>query len=90
MNLYLLTQEQNTCYDTYDSMIVCNETEEDAKEMLPYSNGEPFETFKTHHEKYSWEIMDWATSSEYVNCKLIGIANENIKIGIILTSFNAG
>ena len=31
MNLYLLTQNENNGYDTYDSMVVSAENEEDAK-----------------------------------------------------------
>ena len=38
MNLYLLTQDVNMGWDTYDSAIVCAESEEEAVKIHP--NGE--------------------------------------------------
>jgi len=35
MNLYLLTQESNNDYDTFDSCIVASETEEEARLTHP-------------------------------------------------------
>ena len=35
MNLYLLTQDVNNSYDTYDSAIVCADDEEDARFISP-------------------------------------------------------
>ena len=35
MNLYLLTQEDASGYDTYDSCVVAAKNEEDAKQIVP-------------------------------------------------------
>ena len=35
MNLYLLTQDVNMDWDTYDSVIVCAESEEEAVKIHP-------------------------------------------------------
>ena len=35
MNLYLITQDQNRGYDTYESAVVAAETEEQAKSINP-------------------------------------------------------
>jgi hypothetical protein len=77
MNLYLLTQNVNNDYDTYDSCIVCAESEEDAKTITP--NNSPFGGLYT----------SWAYSINDVKAELIGRAI-NQKRGIILASFNAG
>jgi hypothetical protein len=41
MKLWLISQDFNTGYDTYDSAVVAAETEDDARNMNPsdYSNG---------------------------------------------------
>ena len=46
MNLYLLTQDTNNDYDTYDSCVVASETEEEAQLMHP-------------NEKYVYKDWDW-------------------------------
>lgn len=81
MNLYLLTQDENTGYDTFDSCIVAAETEEDARNISPSWNGK----FKEGATYY-----DWASSPENVRAKLIGIATDGTHSGVILASFNAG
>lgn len=35
MNIYLIWQTVNRGYDTYDSVVVCAESEEDAKTIYP-------------------------------------------------------
>ena len=35
MNIYLLTQDVNVDYDTYDAAIVCAESEEEAVKIHP-------------------------------------------------------
>lgn len=35
MNLYLISQDENTGYDTYDSAVVAAETAEDAAKIHP-------------------------------------------------------
>jgi hypothetical protein len=79
MNLYLLKQEINTGYDTYDSCVVAAESEEDARTIQPRElHFEPDDNFS-----------DWA-SPEYITVILIGVAAESVKRGVICASFNAG
>jgi hypothetical protein len=70
--LYLLSQNVNTGYDTYDGVIVCAESEEKARHI---EVGDP---------EYTW------ARPEDIKVKEIGIANDNIKEGVILESFHAG
>lgn len=81
MNIYLLTQEENTGYDAYDSCIVYATSVEEAINIRPDSD--------------KWEELNewndcWATKKENVRCELIGYTDENIESGLILSSFNAG
>jgi hypothetical protein len=81
MKIYILSQNQYSSYDTYDSCVVCAESEEDAKTI--------------HPEDCDINIKDhwmhvWADSVENVRCEEIGIANDKQKRGVICASFNAG
>lgn len=80
MKLYLISQTQNTGYDSYDSAIVCADSEKEAQLMHP--DGEPvFED----NPRYVW-----CDSPLRVSVKHIGEAAEGIEKGVVLTSFNAG
>ena len=78
MNLYLLEQDENSSYDTYDSCVVAAENEEDARSISP-----------TGGWSDNW-YNAWASKPENVTVTLIGIADEKIEKGIVLSSFNAG
>lgn len=80
MKIYLLTQNDNNGYDTFDSIIVCAKNCADAKTIDPYD--------KQFIENEPWG--DWAKKSSSIICKEIGTANKLQKRGVILASFNAG
>ena len=69
--LYKIWQEVSDDYDTYDSAVVCAESEDEAR--------------NTH-----LGASDTWPKPEYVKVKEIGIANDDVKKGIIVASFNAG
>jgi len=91
--LYLISQNENTDYDTYDSMIVCAENKESAIFMNPSKN-------YLWHDNAWWfqysngtereENDDSWTLPKNLKVKEIGIADEKLEYGIILASFNAG
>ena len=84
MKLYLVQQDQNMDYDSYDSFVVAAESAEDAIEMLPDGG-----TFASEDSRYS--TGTWASSSEHVSATLVGEALGNLKAGeVICSSFNAG
>lgn len=75
MNLYLLTQNINDDYDTFDSAVVAAEDEETARNVKVGSTG---------------HFGSWC-EPKHVNARLIGLANDDIISGtIICASFNAG
>ena len=92
-NLYLLWQVVNNDYDTYDSAVVCAESEQKAKEIDPsghrvakdgkwyfqYANGQEAED-----DHSSWAAI------ENVKVRKIGKAEKDIELGLVLASFNAG
>jgi hypothetical protein len=84
MNLYLLTQDKNNEYDTYDSAVVCAANEEEAKVIHPNLEKQLFNLI-TYGKDDTW------TDIEYVTVTLIGIADISVKEGtVICASFNAG
>lgn len=77
MKLYLLTQDENRGYDTYDSMLVAAESTEEARNIHPYGSGR-------------WSSGVWATDPSNVDVMYLGEAAEGVVTGRILGSFNAG
>jgi hypothetical protein len=75
MKLFLLTQDICRGYDTYDSCIVCAESEEEAAKISPMG-----------FDRYG----GWCNSPDEVNVTYIGMADEALTKGVILASFNAG
>jgi hypothetical protein len=80
MKLYLLTQNDNNDYDTYDSVLVCAKDEADARTIPP--NGDVFE------ENQQWS--GWAIKASSIDCEEIGKANNKQERGVIISSYNAG
>lgn len=80
MKLYVLSQNVNNRYDTYDSILVAAESPEDAKTIDPYDK--PFED--------KGEYTSWVHSMDDIKVVEIGIANDGAVRGVIMTSFNAG
>lgn len=81
MNLYLISQDVNRSYDTYDSAVVAAESEEAARMTRPDSDPWP------EGDKRDWT---WAKKPENVKVKLIGTAADGIPAGVVCASFNAG
>ena len=88
MNLYKISQDANSQYDTFDSAVVCAENEEIARNINPAS---------LRDEDLS-SLMDWHTHPEYQWCEspdlvkveLIGSAAPEMLQGVICASYNAG
>ena len=82
MNLYLLEQDENRGYDTYDSCVISARSDTDARKIHP----SPW-----IRADDVWAYSDgWASSPENVRVTLIGTAVDSEFSGVILSSFNAG
>jgi len=79
MNLYLLSQGVNNGYETYDSAVVCAETEEKARFIHP----------DRHAIWDNHGIESWCEPKD-VCVELIGIAVEGMKVGVVCASYSLG
>jgi hypothetical protein len=81
MKLFLISQNENRGYDTYDSAVVCAENADAARQMNPSERGAV---------RWGDSFSTWCSSPEKVTVQLIGEASPDITIGVICASFNAG
>jgi len=77
MNIYFLSQSDNTGYDTYDSCVVYAESEDEARQIHPSSYG-------------GFSSRTWASCPENVEVDYLGTDAKVTRAGLILASFNAG
>lgn len=92
MNLYLLTQNENGGYDTYDSCVVAADSPEDAVLINPSGEvfgSDPAYKFDGWTKGTRYTHDSWAHSPAAVTAQLVGVAAEGIK-GVVCASFNAG
>ena len=82
MKLYLLSQTENTGYDTYASCVVAARSIEDAVKIHPSGFAKPLAEWN------DW-CSGWAYSPEKVNAEYIGEAARGTQNGVICASFNA-
>lgn len=76
MNLYLISQNKNSGWDTYDSAVVAAKSAASAKKIHP-------------NEYVNWDTHSWANPKQ-VEAEFIGKAKKGTKAGVICASFNAG
>jgi hypothetical protein len=81
MNLYLISQDVNEDYDTYDSAVVVAKNAHEARHMHP--GGYKLDTPTTDLNDGTW------AQPKDVRVKLIGTTKDKIP-GVICASFNAG
>ena len=88
MNLYFLKQNENNCYGTYESRVVCAESEDEARKIHP----DPYED-DSEDGKW-WEVDEylrsdgWAKSPETVEVEFIGIAKEGLEKGVVCAHYS--
>jgi hypothetical protein len=80
MNLYLISQDQNQDYDSYDSAVVAAPDEETARNIHP----------NTYPQPWSNDSGTWCRTPDKVTVEYLGIAKEETVTGVICASFNAG
>lgn len=91
MKLYKISQSKNNDYDTYDSAIVCAESEEEAKTICPDEYAKIKDgMFMCIFNDFSRPCDSWCTYPEDVEAEYLGDAREGMEKGVVLNSFNAG
>lgn len=88
MKLWLIIQDKNNNYDTYDSAVVASETKGEAKLMHPKNGKDIRGDVREKSEGYSWD--SWVKDPNDVKCFYIGEAKKGTKKGVICASFNSG
>lgn len=94
MNIYLVEQDVNNGYDTYDSFVVVAENEDVAKHTSPSG----FYTWKNDTWNFCYSYGTYEPASQYGWCLpedvkviLIGKADKKYtETTVICSSFNAG
>ena len=96
MKLWLISQNENNNYDTYDSAVVAAETEEEARHTYPDNWG--LSDAKWSGSKWLWYLEDgrvldygsrtW-TSPDHVKVQFLADGYEG-PAGTVCASFNAG
>ena len=79
--LYLISQNVNNGLETYDSAVVCAESEEEARLTHP--------NFRKNWDGRPTSCDTWCNAQD-VKVELVGIANDTAEIGVVCASFNAG
>ena len=79
MRLFLISQDVNNDYDTYEGAIVAAENENEARNIHPSGNSKAFNS----------SYNTWC-DPEHVQVIQIGLASPGTKSGVILSSFKAG
>jgi len=78
MKLYLISQNSNSTYDTYDSAVVCALSVEEARNIHP------------GNDKWGRSLSTWCNAPSDVTVEYIGEAQDAMPPGIVCASFNAG
>jgi len=84
MNLYVISQDQNQDYDTYDGAVVCAESESEARTINPNASG------VMQDKDWKANYNGWCNGPEHVLVDLIGKARSGMEMGVVLASFNPG
>lgn len=80
MNIYYLSQNDVTGYDTYDSCVVVAENENEAKNMHP-----------AWYSTFGEDKRTWTDDINKVSVDYLGVyEGENTEARVICASFNAG
>jgi hypothetical protein len=85
--IYLISQDVNNDYDTYDSAVVIAKNEEEAKKIHP----SPSSVYPNANNEGYFSEGNWVEHTQQVKVRCIGTANSEFKPNtIVLSSFNAG
>jgi hypothetical protein len=97
MKLYLISQDENNGWDTYDSAVVAALWEGDARSISPsrcykWSISENCWMFQYADgtERPEKDHDTWASSPDKVTAIYLGEAKDGTEAGVICASFNAG
>lgn len=86
MKYFYLLQSGKTGADTYDSLVVCAYSEDEARSISPCTDPVTGEFMQVS----ALTFQEWVARPSEVTVKYLGIADESIQVGsVICASFNA-
>ena len=89
--LYHVSQTATTGYDTFSDFVVACYSEEEARQTDPRGNYTwESDAWRRAKEDVSSYVASYWCNPDQVTVKLLGVANEAVKPGIICASFHAG
>lgn len=94
-NIYLISQDVNCGYDTFDSAVVIAESVEEARAMHPsdyvthVKDGVWYET-TTDGREYESHNSAWVKYKDIDKVKVLMIGQTDLEKQVVLASFNAG
>jgi hypothetical protein len=101
LNLYLIERPDDWGYDEYDSAVVCANTEDEARRIHP-GNEPDNELYRWNDDLLEWVYScgeyenqrvswnSWPVNINSIKVTLLGVAVEDIELGTVCSSFNAG
>jgi hypothetical protein len=84
LSLFLVSQNKNNNYDTYDSFVIACEDKDVARHANPKDGAAMTE------EDWSYPYSSWCSSPRHVKVTYLGAADPSVKRGIVCKSFNPG
>jgi hypothetical protein len=93
MNLYLISQDTEIDYDTFDSAVVCARSAKDARTLYPGARGGGVLPPHPANVRIPQEPAprDWVNDPNAVTVQYLGKAKRTTKTPrVVLASFNAG
>jgi len=101
LKLYLISQEENTDYDTYSDAVVIAGSRKEAKRIHPYGDRDMYYDEKKKQfwglysgskEPYRFEDTygSWTNNLNAIDVEYLGPAKKNSKKGLVCSSFHAG
>lgn len=87
MKLWVISQEENKGYDTFDSAVVAAETEDEAKKTHPWVRSEWDDDSDNFWIEYA---RTWVETPEQVKARYLGEAVAGTEAGVVVASFHAG
>ena len=90
MKLWMISQNENDDYDTFDSAVVAAETEADARHMSPADIWMSPGHIRSDAEREDNKRCYWTSNVDAVTVRLLGEAAPGMEAEIICASFNAG
>ncbi len=87
LKLYFVSTDQDLGYDSYDSFVVCCESEEIARTIHPASGESEWTKYQIEGRYKTWVKREDIGG---LTVQFLGVATKGVEKGLICQSFNAG